>query len=503
MSPRVGPETKVLLPWQVRWLEDHSPVKLCVKSRQIGITWTNALEDVLTASLKRADGGMDCWYLCHTKDDTRGYIRDATMWAKALNIGARAYQEVMIDPDDQNAEQVFVLKFASGFAIRAMVGHPKNLRSKRGKVTLDEAAYNENAGDFLGAALSFLQWGGRLSIISTESHTDTAFHKWRMEIEKGDPARASWSLHVIPFDLAIREGLYRRICLKLGKEWSEEDELAWKEHTVRQLKDKADSELFCIPIGAGDIYIPRSLVELNQDETIPVVRMKGDADLLHTPRAELEASMEEWCRAELDGILSALKPAHRHDVGLDFGRAGDLTSLCVGSTTPQVERRTELVVELSNVPYQAQDVIIRYVFDRLPRLGNAAVDAGGQGSKTSEELWQRYGPLVHRLHIGAGKARPDPPPGSVMYSEFLPPLKQALQANALPIPKDDQIRDDLTGIRLVDGMPRIPSARTKVAGVQRHCDTACSLGLMWHAMERNEEGELITSGDSDDWWGGM
>ena len=39
-----------LLPYQARWVQDPAPVKVCVKSRRIGISWTEAYDDVVHAS---------------------------------------------------------------------------------------------------------------------------------------------------------------------------------------------------------------------------------------------------------------------------------------------------------------------------------------------------------------------------------------------------------------------------------------------------------------------
>ena len=40
----------VLLPYQKKWLEDKAQVKVVEKSRRIGLTWAQALDDVLQAA---------------------------------------------------------------------------------------------------------------------------------------------------------------------------------------------------------------------------------------------------------------------------------------------------------------------------------------------------------------------------------------------------------------------------------------------------------------------
>jgi len=125
------------LPYQLRWIYDKADVKIGVKSRQIGLTWINAAEDVLTAGATREAGGMDCYYLCQSKDDARQYVEgDCTMWAEHFGQFCELSEELLIDPEDHHAYQVTRIKFASGFSIRSMVAHPRNLRGKRGKITL-------------------------------------------------------------------------------------------------------------------------------------------------------------------------------------------------------------------------------------------------------------------------------------------------------------------------------------------------------------------------------
>ena len=38
----------VLLPYQVRWMADESPIKIAEKSRRIGLTWTEAAASALS-----------------------------------------------------------------------------------------------------------------------------------------------------------------------------------------------------------------------------------------------------------------------------------------------------------------------------------------------------------------------------------------------------------------------------------------------------------------------
>ena len=63
----------VLLPYQKSWLEDGAQVKVVEKSRRIGLTWAQALDDVLKAA-PSGRAGMDVLYISFNQDKTREYI---------------------------------------------------------------------------------------------------------------------------------------------------------------------------------------------------------------------------------------------------------------------------------------------------------------------------------------------------------------------------------------------------------------------------------------------
>ena len=50
----------VLLPYQKKWLTDTSQVKICEKSRRVGLSWSQASSSVIEAA--KADGRWDAAY---------------------------------------------------------------------------------------------------------------------------------------------------------------------------------------------------------------------------------------------------------------------------------------------------------------------------------------------------------------------------------------------------------------------------------------------------------
>lgn len=156
----------VLLPYQQRWCADTSAVKVCEKSRRIGLTWGEAADSALLAA---KTNGMNVWYVGYNKDMALEFIHDCGNWAKFYGLVAgevEETEEVFVDGDDRQAILAFVIRFASGHRITALSSRPNNLRGKQGRVILDEAAFHENLPELLKSAMALLMWGGQVHIIS-------------------------------------------------------------------------------------------------------------------------------------------------------------------------------------------------------------------------------------------------------------------------------------------------------------------------------------------------
>ena len=80
----------VLLPYQQRWCADTSAVKVCEKSRRIGLTWGEAADSALLAA---KTNGMNVWYVGYNKDMALEFIHDCGNWAKFYGLVAGEVEE--------------------------------------------------------------------------------------------------------------------------------------------------------------------------------------------------------------------------------------------------------------------------------------------------------------------------------------------------------------------------------------------------------------------------
>lgn len=459
----------VLLPYQQRFIADTSPVRLCEKSRRVGMSWGVAAEAALTAA---ASSGMDVWYVGYNRDMAEEFIRDAADWAKHYDQAATEVQEELwSDVDDEgNPREVltFVIRFASGFRVTALTSRPSSLRGKQGLVILDEAAFHPALPELLKAAMALLMWGGRVVIISTHDGVDNAFNELVTDVRAG---KRRYSLHRITLDDALSDGLYRRICLRLKRDWTLEAEATWRAELLDFYGDGAEEELFCVPRSSGGAYLARALVEARMVEA-PVVRLALDDAFVHGSDAGRAAFIAAWCEKELLPLLAALPADCRHGFGEDFGRSGDLTVVAPITVTRTLVRRVPFLVELRNVPFRQQEQVLFFIVDRLPRLAGGALDARGNGQYLAEVAAQRYGASHIEQVMLSDK----------WYLEHMPRFKAALEDATLEVPRDDDVLQDLRQLQVIRGVPKLGDDRRKGHdGGDRHGDAAVALALAYRA----------------------
>lgn len=457
---------EVLLGYQKRWIADDAVLKIAEKSRRTGLTWAEAADATLCASTVRSDGGCNHFYVGSNKEMAREFIDAVAMWAKAFDKAAGEMQEeVLLDGDKEIL--TFVVYFASGFKVQALSSNPSNLRGMQGNVTIDEAAFHEHLDEVLKAALALTMWGAKVRLISTHNGNDNLFNQLIADSRAG---RKRYSVHTITLDDACADGLYKRICQITGKPWSEQAEQQWKADLLRDTATEADAreEYYCEPKSGSGVYIKRSLVEraMVADRSIPILRWEAPANFeLQSDQARLD-DVTEWCEQTLKPLLDTLPPQHRHVLGEDFARKGDLSSFVPLTIHPDLTKRTPFVVELVNSPYETQRQILFYILERLPRFTAAAFDATGNGGYLAEAARLKYGTdMIDCVMLNLP-----------WYREWTPKLKAEFEDGNLEIPRHEDIVTDMAKLQVKQGVAQIERGSGKGAdGQQRHGDFAVGL----------------------------
>ena len=466
------------LPYQQRWASDESPVKVYEKSRRIGISWAEAGEDALLAA---SESGMDVWYIGYNKDMALEFIEDAASWSRHYSLAASSVEEfVFLDGKEEKGIQAFRIRFNSRFKIVALSSRPANLRGKQGKIVIDEAAFHDDLPGLLKAAVAMLMWGGRVVVISTHDGDDNPFNDLITEIRAG---KKPYSLHRTTLDDAVMEGLYGRICLRLGKQWSESAQAQWRENLIDYYGDDADEELFCVPSKGSGHYLPRALIESCMDPEIPVLLWSCKDAFAEQPEDVREAEATRWCEENMLPHLEALDQHAPCYFGEDFGRSGDLTVIIPFQELINLMLVPPLVLELRNVPFQQQKQVLFYLCDRLPRFCGGALDARGNGQYLAEVAMQKYG-AYRILQVMLTNQ---------WYLENMPRYKAAFEDHTIRLPKDGNILDDHRAVKMEKGIAKVPDKMRGKGrdGKQRHGDSAIAGALgVYAANELSGNGDI-------------
>lgn len=463
----------VLLPYQKKWLADTNKVKLCEKSRRIGITYAEAADCALLAS---QTNGMDCWYISCTRDMAKEFIRDCAHWARFYNMSVSDVMEgeeeqVFIAGEEKKSIATYTITFASGYRITALSSSPSGLRGKQGRVIFDEAAFHHNFAELCKAAFALTMRGGQVHIISTHNGADNPFNLLLDDVRAG---KRKFSIHRIDLTQALEDGLYKSICALEGKAWSPEAEAAWLADVLDFYGDDAAEELHCIPSLGGGKYLSIALIEACMNKDTPILRIKRAPEWVHEPVAMRRKEIEAWCDAELLPLIKRIPKTARCYYGHDFARKVDLTMCVPLYLDGNLVRRVPFVLEMSCIPFDNQKQIMVYLLKRLPHFMGGALDAGGNGADVAEHLMVKFGAnLIEQIQLS-----------EAWYRDHMPKMKSGFEDGTIQdIPHHTDLRDDLRAVEVVNGVPKVVE-RTKSAGdkkQKRHGDFAIALGLANYA----------------------
>lgn len=385
----------IFLPYQARWIQDTSRLKLMEKGRQIGLSWSSAYAaDERTAA---AGARHDQWVSSRDDLQARLFIEDCKMWAGIMNMAAQDLGEVVVDPKERIS--AYVLQFASGRRIHSMSSNPDAQAGKRGGRILDEFALHPDPRKLWSIAYPGITWGGAMEVISTHRGSHNFFNQLIREArENGNPKGIS--LHRVTLQDALDQGfLY-----KLQQMLPADDE--------RQAMDEAVYFDFVRAGAADEESFQQEYMCQPADDDVAFL----EYDLIAS--AEYGADTE-WQRME-SGPLYA---------GVDIGRKHDLTVLWVVERLGDV-LYTRHIERLQNMRKSEQEKIIWPWFERCQRV---CIDATGLGIGWADDAQDRFG--EHKVE--AVNFTP------AVKEQLAYPVRSAMEDRKIRIPYDPAIRADL------------------------------------------------------------
>lgn len=391
-------ESPYFLPYQAAWIADPAPLKIMEKSRQVGISFADAYDSV--RKVCQSGARLDVWVSSRDETQARLYLEDCRAWARILQQAAEVLNEVVFDGEDHFSS--CVLEFASGRRIYSLSSNPNALAGKRGHVKLDEFALHPDQRLLYRVAKPVTTWGGQLCVISTHRGAETVFNRLIREIrEGGNPM--GWSLHSVPLETAVAQGLVERINQKSGRAES-------REEFLRRLRAEClDQEQWlqeycCVPADEAAAFIPYELIN---------------------------ACTEPDCLKDFDYLAAC---PNRLYLGLDVARRHDLCVLDVGEKIGDVVW-DRFRLELLNRPFAEIEAEL-YRLLRLPQLKRACLDATGMGLQLAERAQERFEWKVEPITFTAHQKE-----------DLATGLRMDLEKRQVRLADDERLRADLRGIR--------------------------------------------------------
>lgn len=423
-------EQTYFLPYQQRWIKDQARLKICRKGRQIGLSYADSYDTVRKVAPKEAK--LPVFVSSRDMVQAKQYLNYCKRWARVLNYAAEDLGEVLFDKDKDLT--AFELRFGNSLSIYSLSSSPDAIAGKTGHIKLDEFALHKDQRELYRIAKPATQWGGQISIISTHRGTATVFNEIIRSIEE-EGNRMGWSLHSIPIQTAVEEGIVERINQASGANET-------REAFLKRLRDECiDEEQWlqeycCIPADDGAAFISFEMITACEDA---------------------------GARKNFDYLLDAKNPLY---VGVDFGRKKDLTVIDVEEKVGDVmwER---LRLELDRKSFTEQEHELWRILE-LPQVKRACLDATGLGMQMAERAKERFGWKIEEVMF-TGPVK----------EELAFPLRAAHEDRTLRYSADGKLRADLRGIK----------KETTAAGNIRfigesedsHCDRFWAKALALHA----------------------
>jgi phage FluMu gp28-like protein len=429
--------SNLFLPYQQRWIEDDSRIKICEKPRQVGWSWATAYRTVAEGSAKGQR--YDHWISSRDDAQARLFLQDCSAFAEVLQLAASDMGEQVIDEKGHTAQ---ILRLANGRRINSMSSNPNAQAGKRGSRVLDEFALHPDPKMLYDIAFPGITWGGSLEIFSTHRGSGNFFNQLIRDVkERGNKRRMS--LHTVTLQTALDQGFLWKLQTKLpdGDERLDMDEAEYFDDVRARCSDEEAfmQEYMCVPADDATAFLEYGLIDA----------------CVYGPNVQWESSIEDLVARRADLYI-----------GIDVGRKKDLTVVWV------LERVsghffTRALMTFDRVPFSLQEAQI-WPWVQIAR--RTCVDSTGLGLQFAERMQQRFGTYaVEAVHFTAQ-----------VKEELAYPVRSNFEDRRLTIPNDPVVIADLRKIRketTTAGNVRFTAERDDAG----HADRFWAVALALHA----------------------
>jgi phage FluMu gp28-like protein len=376
-------QVAILLPYQRRWVEDRSPLKIWLASRQVGKSFALAMEAVREALTRRCNNLI----LSSSERQSQEVMRKVYMHLRYFDVRSAG----VLGAERETREEV---ELPNGSRILSLPSNPDTVRGFSGNVFLDEFAFHTDSDGIWRAMYPTVTRGYGIRVSSTPNGRQNMFHRlWSRD--------ARFSRHRTDIHDAREEGL--RVDVEALRGGIADPE-AWAQ------------EFECAFLDEATAYLTYGMISACEDEG-----------------AKMEFDISDF-KSQTGSLY----------LGVDVGRKHDLTVLWLLERVGDVFW-TRMVREMRGERFSLQRDNLYSLLDgsflqgacgtKSP-LSRCCIDSSGLGAQLAEEASERFGPRVEGVSFT-----------SQVKEDLAVTAKRAFEDRRLRIPADRRLREDLHSLK--------------------------------------------------------
>jgi len=395
-----------MLPYQTRWIKDASIMRIMEKSRRVGVSYATAYDIVRSHSV---DTNLsDSWVSSRDEPTAKLFLQDCKKFAGVFKIAADSLGKQVMDDKGNSA---YVLRFANDTDINSVASNPDVFAGKGGNVVLDEWALRQDPRAVYAIASPAIDWGGRLSGISTHRGSGNFFNKLIQEIKHGGNPK-NFSLHTVTLQDALDQHFLWKLQTKLpdGDSRLDMDEAEYFDYQRSRAGSEESflQEYMCVPADDASAFLPFELIDACTYDVA-----------------------EQWQYS----VAKLADSGNDLYLGVDVGRTKDLTVMWLIEKVGGVAF-TRHIIELQGQTFSQQESYL-YELLRLPRMRRCCIDSTGLGMQFAERAQEKFGKYKVEAVRFSGPVK----------EELAYPVRKAFEDRAIRIPANREIELDLRKVR--------------------------------------------------------
>ena len=385
------------LPYQIKWIQDESRIKIMEKSRQIGLSWATAYRTLRNAMRFPR---THYWICSRDTQQAQLFLDDCKAFANIFN--KTLHHEML--PEKIQGRSILTLN--NGSTLTILSSNMNAQAGKRGSRILDEFALHEDPEGLYNVAYPGITWGGQLEIISTHRGAHNFFNRLIEEVRTNKNEKKI-SLHRVTLTDALEQGFLKKLKAKLPPE------------DPRQSMDEGDYYNFIKNSCASEKSFLQEYMCQPCDDATNLLNYEALEGCFYTHQAD-------WNHYSHGPMF----------MGIDLARTQDLSVFAVFEKLGDLYFLRELRC-LKDARFDEQEAVFNHLFSTF-QISHVCIDQTGIGRQFVERAQTRFGShCIQGIQFS-----------QKMKEDMAFHLKTHVDQHTLRIPRDEALIEDLLSLKL-------------------------------------------------------